>query len=131
MGKFRPSILPSQEELEKKSIWDFNRLSQPYIVDNILQDKFGSIWMDMDSTYFNKNQYQRYEFKEEYATGEGINEKTDTSGASRIVLVARIAANFLKSIADINALSMVTQVPVKARCLEFASTFISVSETTN
>jgi hypothetical protein len=124
MGKFRPSIPLSQEELEKKGIWDFNRLSQPYIMDTILQDKFGSIWMDVASTYFNKNQYQRYEFKEEYATDEGINGKTDTSEASRIVLVARIAANFLKSIADINALSLVTQVPVKARCLEFASTFI-------
>ena len=38
--------------------------------------------------------------------------------------MARIAANFLKSIVDINALSLVTQVPVKARCLKFASTFI-------
>jgi len=72
MGKFRPSIPLSQEELEKKGIWDFNRLSQPYIVDNILQDKFGSIWMDLASTYFNKNQYQRYEFKEEYATEKKI-----------------------------------------------------------
>ena len=50
------------------------------------------------------------------ATDEGTNGKTDTSEASRIVLVARIAANFLKSIADINALSLVTQVPVKERC---------------
>ena len=72
MGKFRPSIPLSQEELEKKGIWDFNRLSQPYIMDTILQDKFGSIWMDVASTYFNKNQYQRYEFKEEYATEKKI-----------------------------------------------------------
>jgi 4-alpha-glucanotransferase len=72
MGKFRPSIPLSQEELEKKGIWDFNHLSQPYIMDTILQDKFGSIWMDVASTYFNKNQYQRYEFKEEYATEKKI-----------------------------------------------------------
>lgn len=58
------------------------------------------------------------------ATDEDTNGKTDTSEASRITLVTRIAATILKSIADINALSLVTQVPVKARCLEFASTFI-------
>ena len=39
----------------------------------------------------------------------------------RIVLVARIDENFLKIIVDINALSLVTQVLVKARCLKFAS----------
>ena len=38
--------------------------------------------------------------------------------------MARIATTILKSIADSNALSLVTQVPVKARCLEFASAFI-------
>ncbi|KAH9299660.1 hypothetical protein KI387_031342, partial [Taxus chinensis] len=37
VGKFRPSIPLSQEELEKDGIWDFYRLSQPYIVDHILQ----------------------------------------------------------------------------------------------
>ena len=58
MGKFRPSIPLSQGELEMKGIWDFNRLSQPYIVDNILQDEFGSIWMDVASTYLSKNEYQ-------------------------------------------------------------------------
>lgn len=72
MGKFRPSIPLSQEELEKEGIWDFYRLSQPYIVDHILQDKFGSTWADVASKYLNKNQYQRYEFKELYNTEKKI-----------------------------------------------------------
>ena len=38
--------------------------------------------------------------------------------------MARIDANFLKLIVDINALSLVSQVLLKARCLKFASTFI-------
>ena len=43
--------------------------------------------------------------------------------------MARINANFLKIIADINALSLVTQVLVKARCLKIC--IYSVSKTTN
>uniref|UniRef100_A0A0D6QV62 4-alpha-glucanotransferase n=1 Tax=Araucaria cunninghamii TaxID=56994 RepID=A0A0D6QV62_ARACU len=72
MGKFRPSIPLSQEELEKQGIWDFYRLSQPYVIDQILQDKFGSIWRDVASKYLYKNPYQRYEFKEEYNTEKKI-----------------------------------------------------------
>jgi hypothetical protein len=47
----------------------------------------------------------------------------------KIVLVARINANFLKIIADINALSLVTQVLVKARCLKIC--IYSVYESAN
>eukprot|EP01018_Ginkgo_biloba_P034974 Gb_33253 [translate_table: standard] len=71
MGKFRPSIPLSQEELEKEGIWDFNRLSQPYIRAHILQAKFGSIWADVASTYLKQNQ-ECYEFKEEYNTEKKI-----------------------------------------------------------
>ncbi|KAH7511699.1 hypothetical protein FEM48_Zijuj12G0010400 [Ziziphus jujuba var. spinosa] len=39
VGKFRPSIPLSQEELENEGIWDFNRLSQPYIRQKFLQFK--------------------------------------------------------------------------------------------
>ncbi|KAI3753492.1 hypothetical protein L2E82_25546 [Cichorium intybus] len=39
VGKFRPSIPLSQEELEKKGIWDFDRLSKPYILQEFLQFK--------------------------------------------------------------------------------------------
>jgi hypothetical protein len=41
------------------TFWVFYYTSLFYCV--IFQDKFGSIWMDVASTYFNKNQYQRYE----------------------------------------------------------------------
>ncbi|PHT54746.1 4-alpha-glucanotransferase DPE2 [Capsicum baccatum] len=36
-GKFRPSIPISQEELESEGLWDFNRLTQPYIGQELLQ----------------------------------------------------------------------------------------------
>eukprot|EP01018_Ginkgo_biloba_P001403 Gb_28704 [translate_table: standard] len=48
----------------------------------------------------------------------------DSREASRIVLVGRIAATILKSIVDGSSLSLVNQVHVRAKCLEFASAFI-------
>nr|GMD46477.1 4-alpha-glucanotransferase DPE2 [Ipomoea batatas] len=38
-GKFRPSIPISQEELESEGVWDFNRLTRPYIRSEFLQFK--------------------------------------------------------------------------------------------
>lgn len=37
VGKFRPSIPLSQEELDREGIWDFDRLSKPYMQQQILQ----------------------------------------------------------------------------------------------
>lgn len=37
VGKFRPSIPLSQEELEREGIWDFDRLSRPHIRQEFLQ----------------------------------------------------------------------------------------------
>nr|GMD48064.1 4-alpha-glucanotransferase DPE2 [Ipomoea batatas] len=38
-GKFRPSIPISQEELESEGVWDFDRLTRPYIRSEFLQFK--------------------------------------------------------------------------------------------
>lgn len=71
-GKFRPSIPLSQEELEKEGIWDFNRLSRPYITQPILQEKFGASWTVIASNFLNEYQKDQYEFKEDCNTEKKI-----------------------------------------------------------
>ncbi|KAH0468674.1 hypothetical protein IEQ34_001906 [Dendrobium chrysotoxum] len=61
VGKFRPSIALSQEELEGEGIWDFDRLSRPYIRQNILQVKFGATWTVIASCFLNEYAKQCYE----------------------------------------------------------------------
>lgn len=75
VGKFRPSIPLSQEELEKEGIWDFDRLSHPYILQKFLQDKFGSSWTFIASNFLNEYQKNRYEFKEDCNTEKKIASK--------------------------------------------------------
>ncbi|CAL9106060.1 unnamed protein product [Musa acuminata var. zebrina] len=72
VGKFRPSIALSQEELEREGIWDFNRLSQPYIRQDILQEKFGTLWTVIASNFFNEYQKLCYEFKDDCNTERKI-----------------------------------------------------------
>lgn len=71
-GKFRPSIPLSQEELEKEGIWDFNRLSRPYITQPMLQEKFGASWTVVASIFLNEYQKDHYEFKEDCNTEKKI-----------------------------------------------------------
>ncbi|KAK6127179.1 hypothetical protein DH2020_039063 [Rehmannia glutinosa] len=60
-GKFRPSIPLSQEELEREGIWDFNRLSRPYIKQQLLQEKFGASWTIIASSFLDESQKGHYE----------------------------------------------------------------------
>ncbi|XP_060191492.1 4-alpha-glucanotransferase DPE2 isoform X3 [Lycium barbarum] len=95
-GKFRPSIPISQEELESEGLWDFNRLTQPYIGKELLQyiesfpflenlnsssnfcsqsklkEKFGASWTIVASAFLNEYQKGFYEFKEECNTEKKI-----------------------------------------------------------
>ncbi|KAJ0978933.1 hypothetical protein J5N97_014407 [Dioscorea zingiberensis] len=79
VGKFRPSIPLSQDELEKEGVWDFNRLSRPYIQQGNLQEKFGSLWTIIASTFLNEYQKLCYEFKEDCNTEKKIVAKLKTS----------------------------------------------------
>ncbi|XP_073104819.1 4-alpha-glucanotransferase DPE2 isoform X2 [Elaeis guineensis] len=79
LGKFRPSIALSQEELEREGIWDFNRLSRPYIRQEILQDKFGSLWTVIAANFLNEYQKLCYEFKEDCNTEKKIIAKLKSS----------------------------------------------------
>ncbi|XP_075638330.1 4-alpha-glucanotransferase DPE2 [Castanea sativa] len=86
VGKFRPSIPLSQEELEKEGIWDFDRLSHPYIRQELLQDKFGSYWTFIASTFLNEYQKQCYEFKEECNTEKKIAAKLKACAERSLLL---------------------------------------------
>ncbi|XP_039128706.1 LOW QUALITY PROTEIN: 4-alpha-glucanotransferase DPE2-like [Dioscorea cayenensis subsp. rotundata] len=79
VGKFRPSIPLSQDELEMEGLWDFNRLSRPYLRQEILQEKFGSLWTVIASTFLNEYQKLCYEFREDCNTEKKIVEKLKTS----------------------------------------------------
>ncbi|KOM38696.1 hypothetical protein LR48_Vigan03g207800 [Vigna angularis] len=61
VGKFRPSIPLSQEELEREGIWDFNRLSRPYIKRELLEEKFGAAWTFVATTFLNEFDKNIYE----------------------------------------------------------------------
>lgn len=74
-GKFRPSIALSQEELEKEGVWDFNRLTRPYVTRELLEDKFGTSWSIIASMFFEEFQKNLYEFKEECNTEKKIASK--------------------------------------------------------
>ncbi|XP_010315588.2 4-alpha-glucanotransferase DPE2 isoform X3 [Solanum lycopersicum] len=71
-GKFRPSIPISQEELESEGLWDFNRLTHPYIGQDLLQEKFGASWTIIASTFLNEYQKGFYEFKDKCNTEKKI-----------------------------------------------------------
>ncbi|ONM60874.1 4-alpha-glucanotransferase DPE2 [Zea mays] len=79
VGKFRPSIPLSQEELLSEGLWDFNRMSQPYIRQEILEEKFGSFWTVIAANFLNEYQKQCYEFKEDCNTEKKIIVKIKTS----------------------------------------------------
>lgn len=79
VGKFRPSIPLSQEELLGDGIWDFDRLSRPYVRQELLEEKFGSFWTVIAANFLNEYQKQCYEFKEECNTEKKIITKLKTS----------------------------------------------------
>ncbi|XP_057249169.1 4-alpha-glucanotransferase DPE2 isoform X2 [Beta vulgaris subsp. vulgaris] len=65
----------TQEELEKEGIWDFDRLSRPYIRQEFLQEKFGSSWTIIAALFLNECEKGHYEFKEDCNTEKKIASK--------------------------------------------------------
>ncbi|CAJ1916795.1 unnamed protein product [Sphenostylis stenocarpa] len=86
VGKFRPSIPLSQEELEREGIWDFNRLSRPYIKRELLQEKFGAAWTFVATTFLNEIDKNFYEFKEDSNTEKKIASKLKACAESSLLL---------------------------------------------
>ncbi|KAA8517885.1 hypothetical protein F0562_015359 [Nyssa sinensis] len=86
VGKFRPSIPLSQEELEREGIWDFDRLSLPYIRQEFLEDKFGASWTFVASNFMNEYEKQQFEFKEDCNTEKKIASKLKECAESSLLL---------------------------------------------
>ncbi|KAH9675167.1 4-alpha-glucanotransferase DPE2 [Citrus sinensis] len=86
IGKFRPSIPLSQEELEREGIWDFDRLTRPYIRLEHLQEKFGSSWTYIAANFLSEFQKGRYEFTEDCNTEKKIAAKLKTCAEKSMLL---------------------------------------------
>ncbi|KAJ7976533.1 4-alpha-glucanotransferase DPE2 [Quillaja saponaria] len=86
VGKFRPSIALSQDELEREGIWDFNRLSRPYIRQQLLEDVFGASWTFVSTNFLTEYQKQHYEFKEDCNTEKKIAAKLKSLAERSLLL---------------------------------------------
>ncbi|XP_024016763.1 4-alpha-glucanotransferase DPE2 isoform X2 [Eutrema salsugineum] len=86
VGKFRPSIPLSQEELEKEGIWDFDRLSKPYVQRKFLEEKFGDFWPFIASNFLSETQKDLYEFKEDCNTEKKIAAKLKSLAEKSLLL---------------------------------------------
>ncbi|KAJ4828347.1 4-alpha-glucanotransferase dpe2 [Turnera subulata] len=86
LGKFRPSIPLSQEELEREGVWDFDRLSRPYIKLECLQEKFGAKWALVASNFLNEYQKGFYEFQEDCNTEKKIASKLKNLAEQSVLL---------------------------------------------
>lgn len=74
-------IRSAQEELQKEGIWDFERLSTPYVRCHLLQEKFGDRWVEIADKYFDEFEHLCYQFKVEYNTEKKIVAATTPEGA--------------------------------------------------
>lgn len=69
LGRFRPSIPLSRQELESKGIWDFDRLCQPWITDDVLRELFGAeLAPEVAARYLQEQAGGRYRFRQQYAS---------------------------------------------------------------
>lgn len=86
MGRFRPSIPLSQDELEREGIWDFDRLSKPYIRCPLLQELFGERYKEVAKTFLNEYEPLCYEFKEEYNREKKVVKALESMEASEDII---------------------------------------------
>ncbi|KAI3431637.1 hypothetical protein D9Q98_004684 [Chlorella vulgaris] len=69
LGHFRPSIPLSRQELESHGIWDFDRLCEPWITDELLQDVFGAeLAPEIAARYLQEQVGGRYRFRQAYSS---------------------------------------------------------------
>eukprot|EP00245_Coleochaete_scutata_P010499 TRINITY_DN368_c0_g3_i1.p1 TRINITY_DN368_c0_g3~~TRINITY_DN368_c0_g3_i1.p1 ORF type:complete len:703 (+),score=133.78 TRINITY_DN368_c0_g3_i1:1-2109(+) len=72
MGRFRPCLPVTQEEMEREGLWDFDRMSQPYVKTHLLQSIFGRRWSEVASKYFIEHTPMAYRFRPEYDTEKKV-----------------------------------------------------------
>jgi len=83
LGRFYPSIPITREELEQNGIWDFGRLTEPYIRSHLLHRHFGWDAQDIQTKFFEPTGEHSFRFRPEYSSEKAIAKALPTSGALR------------------------------------------------
>lgn len=69
LGRFRPSIPLSRQELEQRGLWDIDRLTQPYIRQHLLDKIFGAgLASEVAAKYLVEYQPGCFRFRSQYTT---------------------------------------------------------------
>jgi 4-alpha-glucanotransferase len=72
MGHFNPAIPLWRQELEAEGIWDFNRLTEPYIPVWLVRMIFGPQAQYVIATYLEEKSPQHYRLKPEFSTQKQV-----------------------------------------------------------
>ena len=70
LGRFRPSSPYTRSDLEYSGIWDIDRLTDPYVTDEVLHDLLddSELESEIKERFFTKSEGNRYKFKEKFNT---------------------------------------------------------------
>ena len=67
LGRFRPSLPLTSQELEARGVWDFERLCEPYITQELLERTFGDLAEDVACRYMQEGPHRRLQLRPQYA----------------------------------------------------------------
>eukprot|EP01029_Cantina_marsupialis_P008210 TRINITY_DN1951_c0_g1_i1.p1 TRINITY_DN1951_c0_g1~~TRINITY_DN1951_c0_g1_i1.p1 ORF type:complete len:693 (+),score=216.71 TRINITY_DN1951_c0_g1_i1:175-2253(+) len=68
VGEFDPVHQLWRDDLQKIGVWDFDRLTKPYIRQHLLEESFGKEWSEIAAIYMNDDGNCCYSFKPEFDT---------------------------------------------------------------
>ncbi|KAK3273264.1 4-alpha-glucanotransferase dpe2, partial [Cymbomonas tetramitiformis] len=77
LGRFRPAVPLSREELDQRGLWDINRLCEPYIRPHLLEELFGTEWAQEPGSW---------RFKPEFNSERAIWNATQGASAADVTL---------------------------------------------
>ena len=74
LGRFRPSVGYTRKELESQGLWDIDRLAEPFITDELLNELLDDAELEMEvkERFLEPCPGDRYRFKERYSSEQAI-----------------------------------------------------------
>jgi 4-alpha-glucanotransferase len=68
LGRYRPSIGYTRAELERQGLWDIDRLAEPFITDDLLQELLDDpeLELEVKERFLEPSPGNRYRFKDKY-----------------------------------------------------------------
>lgn len=73
MGHFSPALPVAASEFQQRNIWfDYNRYTKPYITEQMIWEKFGSLTLGVKNTFLEPTGYGQYNFLEAFDTQRKI-----------------------------------------------------------